>query len=89
MEWDHMNGWGWAMMMFWSLIWIGVLVVVAWVAVQWARGSQDGRRAQPPAAGERKSARELLDERLARGEIDVDEYQRRRSAMELHSPAGP
>ncbi len=84
-----MNGWGWAMMTFWSLIWIGFLVVVAWVAVQWARGSQGGRPAQPPAAGERNSARELLDERLARGEIDVDEYQRRRSAMELHSPAGP
>jgi len=34
------------------------------------------------------TARELLDERLARGDIDLDEYQRRRQALEQHTPTG-
>jgi hypothetical protein len=34
---------------------------------------------QPPSS---KSARELLDERPASGEIDTDEYQQRRRALE-------
>jgi hypothetical protein len=37
MYWDHMNGWGWLMMIVWSLIWIGLLGVIAWLAVQWTR----------------------------------------------------
>lgn len=81
-----MNGWGWAMMVFWSLVWIGFLVVVGWVAVQWARSSQSPR-VQPPSVGTQTSARALLDERLARGEIDVDEYRSRRAALEANPPA--
>jgi putative membrane protein len=80
MYWDHMNGWGWTMMVLWSLIWIGFLGVVAWVAVQWARGGPATSAGGRPPTG--KTARELLDERLARGEIDLDEYQRRREALE-------
>lgn len=76
---DHMNGWGWAMMLVWSLVLIGFLGVAAWVTVHWTRGGMQA--AQPPA----RTARELLDERFARGEIDLDEYQRRRAALEQPS----
>jgi putative membrane protein len=80
MYWDHMNGWGWAMMIVWSLVWVGFLGLIAWAIVGWARRSpQAPAREQPPAA---KTARELLDECLARGEIDPDEYQRRRAALD-------
>ena len=85
MYWDHMNSWGWTMMIVWSLLWIGFLGLIAWVAVQWARGgpSESASKQRSP-----KTARELLDERLARGEIDIEEYQRRRAAIEDHTPVG-
>ncbi|WIY00394.1 SHOCT domain-containing protein [Amycolatopsis mongoliensis] len=39
-----------------------------------------GRRApQPPGPGD--TARRILDERFARGEIDQEEYERRRDAL--------
>ena len=85
MYWDHMNGWGWTMMIFWSLIWIGVLGLIAWFAVQWTRNSS---QSSPPSQASAKTARELLDERLARGEIDLDEYERRSEALDRHTHVG-
>jgi putative membrane protein len=79
-----MNGWGWTMMIVWSIVWLGFLGVAAWVAVHWARGGpQSPRSVQPPP----RTAREPLDERLARGEIDPDEYRLRREALEHPHPA--
>jgi len=77
-----MNGWGWIMMIFSSLISIGVLCLIAWLAVQWTRTGLQGSSPSRPSA---KTARELLDERLARGEIDLDEYERRADALDRHT----
>jgi len=85
MYWDHMNGWGWLMMKVWSLISIGFLGLIAWLAVQWTRTSSQGTSPSQPSA---KTARELLDERLARGEINLDEYERRADALDRHAPVG-
>ena len=74
-----MNGWGWAMMLVWSLIGIGFLGIVVWFATQWARS---GSRPAPTSTPSTKPARDVLDDRLALGEIDIDEYQRRRDALE-------
>jgi putative membrane protein len=83
MYWDHMNGWGWTMMVIWSLIGIGFLGVIAWAAVRWiGGGSQNSGEPVPPSKNATKTARDVLDERLAVGEIDVDEYRRRRAALE-------
>jgi putative membrane protein len=82
--WDHMTGWGWAMMSFWSLLWIMLVVGLVWAVVQWSRGSGP----TPPAPESGKSAREVLDQRLASGEIDIDEYQARRAALEPREPVG-
>ena len=74
-----MNGWGWMMMVVWSLIGIGFLGIVVWFATQWAR------RESPPAPTSTPSTKppqDVLDDRLALGEIDIDEYQRRRDALE-------
>ena len=80
-----MNGWGWGMMIVWSAVWIGFLAVLIWAAVQWVRRTpQDGQPPQPPP----RSAREVLDTRLALGEIDPDEYQRRREALEKRTAIG-
>ena len=67
----HMSGWGEALMVLWSAIWIAFLGLVAWAIVQWSRREPAGPR----------TARQLLDERLASGEIDVDEYKRLRAAL--------
>ena len=62
--------------------WMVFLLIVLGVVI-WAIGYWSGAwgHTQRPSAG-KSSARELLDDRLARGEIDVEEYQRRRSALE-------
>jgi putative membrane protein len=88
MYWDHMNGWGWTMMVFWSLIWIGFLGLIAWALVQWSRGSPKSSAESASTKATTKTAREVLDERLAAGEIDVDEYQKRRAVLEDGSRVG-
>jgi putative membrane protein len=75
-----MNGWGWAMMVVWTAVWLGVLAVVLWTVIEWNRRGdrRDGdRHDQAPM-----SPRELLDQRFARGEVDLAEYQARRGALE-------
>lgn len=65
--------WGWGM-------WLGSAVFLALIAIgivmlaRWASRDGLGRRAL--------DARRILDERFARGEIDEEEYQRRRSVLE-------
>jgi uncharacterized membrane protein len=50
---------------------------VFWVVANFVRGDQPSG-----GAGARRSAREILDERLALGEIDSDEYDRLREKLE-------
>lgn len=73
-NWDHHHGYGWVgalfmiltMVMFWGgLITLTVLLI---------------RRSTHPSA-EQDSARRILDERLARGEIDREEYEQRGQAL--------
>jgi putative membrane protein len=70
-----MNGWMFGWMWIWPLILLGSLVLVVvglvWlVSGRWSGAGDMGR-----------SARRILDERYARGEIDEEEYQRRRAAL--------
>ena len=86
MYWDHMNGWGWAMMVFWTFLWVALLGVGLWGVIYWTRGdSSTSSQRQPPPRD--KTAREVLDERLARGEIDLTEYQSLRDALEPRTPS--
>ena len=67
---DHMGrGWWWLMGIGW-LIFLAALVVVGVVLV---RHLTNGRT--------RGSADDVLAHRFARGEIDEDEYRRRRNAL--------
>jgi putative membrane protein len=71
---DHMGaGWWWVMGIGWLLFlaFVGVLVYLL-VRHHTDSGGNGGRRT---------SAEEILSERLARGEIDEDEYRRRRDAL--------
>lgn len=68
-----MMGYGWIFML---LFWIFVVAGTAWLVLTLTR-SQSSRG---PMDGE--SAQRILQERLARGEIDVEEFRARRAAME-------
>jgi putative membrane protein len=81
MLWD--GSWAWwqaglmwvAMIAFWALlIWLIYALVTGAI----------GHRRRPEGGEERRGddARRILDERLARGEIDLEEYQRLRDVIE-------
>jgi len=69
-----MNGWGMSWMWIWPVLVLVGLAILAYVGVRLAQGGWSA----PP--GSSSTARQILDERYARGEIDEDEYQHRRSA---------
>ena len=80
MWWWHNSGWGWFWMTVMMVVFWG-LVAVAVVAVVRALGAQD-RNATP--RGSTPSPDEVLDERFARGDIDVDEYRRHSDELTAH-----
>ncbi|WP_062465161.1 SHOCT domain-containing protein [Demequina soli] len=78
-----MTGIGWLGM---GLFWIALIALIVWLVVRLASG--DGRPQAPAAAppASRETALEILDRRLAHGEIDVDTYRASRDA--LREPGG-
>jgi putative membrane protein len=80
MMWGYGQGMGW--MWLWSLLlligiallmWLVVLVSTGGVRSRQGQGGQDGRYF--PSG--RDTARQILDERFARGELTADEYRER------------
>jgi putative membrane protein len=67
-----MMGWMW----IWPTLVIAGLAILGFLAIRLATGGSPMGRT--PAHG---SAREILDERYARGEIDEEEYRRRKSML--------
>lgn len=61
--WGHMDGWGGGWMWVWSslmmLSWVAIIATAVWLV---GRNRGDGR------------ARDILDERLARGELSPEEH---------------
>ncbi|WP_175439401.1 SHOCT domain-containing protein [Streptomyces vilmorinianum] len=73
---DGMNGWGWfamsaGMVLFWVLLITAVVLIFRTL----------DRAAGRPAQSDLARPEQLLGERLARGEIDEDEYRRRLNAL--------
>ena len=72
-----MGGW-----LFMVILPIVVVALVAWALVAWALSTRGGAfRAHGDQAGKERSALQLLEERFARGEIDHEEFERRREAL--------
>lgn len=70
--WHGMGFWGWLMMViFWAVVIFGII---------WAVRSTTTPR-HPQDYGPLR----ILDERLARGDIDPEEYEERRRVLEGHS----
>jgi putative membrane protein len=68
----------------WVFMSVGMLVfwaLVVWLIVLVLRGRFSDR--------DLRMASDILDERLARGETSVEEYERRRNSLRGGSPAAP
>lgn len=65
----------WPWMLGWSVLLIAGLAALVWAIVRLARGGGGA------SGGRSGSARSILDERYARGEIDDDEYRKRRETL--------
>jgi len=74
---SDMMGWGAGMFLgpiFMILFWVLLIAGTVWLVL-----AVSGQRAQRETP--RSSAVPILEERLARGEIDVDEYKTRKAAI--------
>lgn len=61
------------------LLWVGLIVAVIWWIAQAATSQKPQSTPTAPAA---RAPRDVLDERLARGEINVEQYRELRKALE-------
>lgn len=69
--WHGVGLWGWLMMIaFWAVAIFGVIWAV--------------RTTTAPRQREKDSPLRMFDERLARGEIDLEDYEERRRVLESH-----
>jgi putative membrane protein len=76
------GGMGW-MWLWWLLLLIGVPALV--VGLLWlgrTGGHRVGGRGEGASGPRMSTARQILDERFARGEIDEEEYRRRRRELD-------
>ena len=55
----------------WMIVWLAVLVAIIVALIRWIAGTSSG-------AGSARTARDILDDRYARGEIDREEYLKRK-----------
>jgi putative membrane protein len=81
MMWD--DGGGWFHMLFgflMMLLFLGVVVVLVVLGVRWLGTAEHSPFRHPPGAGQR-TALDILKERLAKGEIDVAEFEERKRAL--------
>ncbi len=76
---------------FWQvcLMWVGMIAF--WALAIWAVYAivTGARRTSEPPQSPIGNSRHILDERLARGEIDVEEYRRLRDAIDSGSDQSP
>ena len=70
----NMTGWGWGWMSLVTVVGIVVIALVGWTVARDA-GSRSVHTEEDPALA-------VLRRRLASGEIDEDEFTRRRAALE-------
>ncbi len=71
-DWGWGSGWMWLMPLF-GMAWFALMIVVIVLLVRWLGGGNGDRSAST------RTARNILDERYARGEIDREEYKLRKN----------
>jgi putative membrane protein len=88
---DHMGAGGWIgmgfMILFWIAVVIGIFYLVRYLvarpgADRWQDRPSSWQAPGPPGPGQEKSeALRILEERYARGEIDQEEFLRRKADL--------
>lgn len=68
----HMGFGGIFMLLFWAVVIVGIIALAKWIF------SESGAK----NASSLRSARQILDDRYARGEIDRDEFERQKKDIE-------
>lgn len=84
-----MNGWdggmGWGGWFFMSLFWVLLLVVIVWAAVQLFPGRRDSvapvTGPSPLPAPPTENPQQILERRLAAGEIDLETFEKLRTTL--------
>lgn len=76
-NWNGVVGWGMGfgfifMLLFWGLILLGIATLIRWLM----------RQSSPSRNPRDKSPLEIVQERYARGEIDREEYEQKKSDLE-------
>jgi putative membrane protein len=82
------GGTHWGLWIVMIVAFLAFFSILAWVAVNIVRRKDthdDGSSRQAPGNSD-SDPRRILDERLARGEIEIDEYTRRRDLLQVGSP---
>lgn len=83
---NHMSTGGWILSIVWTVIIVALVVAgIVWLMSALSARGADGTastRAQAPAA----SVREILDRRLASGEITIEQYEQLRDALGDQTP---
>ncbi|MDH6193999.1 putative membrane protein [Mycobacterium frederiksbergense] len=74
------GGWGWIVTAGVLTLLFAVVIIGIVLAVRYLSGEHRGVAGAPQTRG----AEDVLGERLARGEIDDDEYRRRMTALREH-----
>lgn len=78
MGWYGDGSWGWGGWLVMTLVMVAFWALVIWALVAIFRGTRDIGTAN---GGSRRDPMEILDERFARGEIDVEEYRARQEVL--------
>ena len=86
-DWNGDGGWWWVPM--------ALMMILTWGAVIWAVLAFIRRGATPPAPSQQpqpngsppSDPRGILEERLARGEIDIEDYRARLDVLTTQRPA--
>lgn len=88
----YWNG-GSAWMLFMPLLWIALIGLIVWAVMSLSRGSASCGHGcghgHGPHTLERESPEDILDRRLASGEIEPDAYAEARRQLAANRPSTP
>ena len=63
------------------IFWAGVVLLIVWVVRMLMTNSAMNRAAAPAPVAAPRTPKEILDERLAKGEITPEDYERAKTAL--------